>query len=211
MKYLFRLAFLLAFPLVAQSQIIITEFMPANTRTLAAEDGSFPDWVELFNPSAGAVNLLGWHLTDNPAALAKWTFPSVTLAPGGFLVVFASGRTLTSDPAHLHTSFQLSAGGGYLALIKPDGVTVASAFTYPNVKNDVAFGIAQRETTTSLLANSPARILVPGTSAELPAAWNQPAFAGDSGWTTGAPPPSIGFDTNQAVGLPSNEIGRAHV
>ena len=33
----------------AASQVIITEFMASNSRTLADEDGSFEDWIELFN------------------------------------------------------------------------------------------------------------------------------------------------------------------
>src|SRR6266496_111316 len=133
--------FFLAWPAAAQADVIISEFMPANDRTLADEDGAFPDWIELFNAGSGPVNLLGWHLTDNPGAPGQWTFPSVTVAPGGFLVVFASGKNRTNDPTHLHTSFQLDADGGYLALVKPDGAAIASAFTYPAVKEDVSFGI----------------------------------------------------------------------
>jgi len=191
-------------PAAAQEDVIISEFMPANDRTLADEDGAFPDWIELFNAGSGPVNLLGWHLTDNPGAPGQWTFPSVTLAPGGFLVVFASGKNRTNDPAHLHTSFQLDADGGYLALVKPDGAAIASAFTYPAVKEDVSFGIAQSLLTSSLLANSVPRILVPTNAAALPANWNQPAYAPGSDWTIGAVPPAIGYDTNQATGAPAN-------
>ena len=172
---------LLAGPARAQDNVIIAEFMPANTRTLADEDGAFPDWLELYNAGGGAVNLLGWYLTDNETALTKWTFPSVMLAPGGSLVVFASGKNRTGDPARLHTSFQLDAGGGYLALVKPDGLTVANAFApYPAVKDDVAFGRAQTQVTSSLLANSVPRILVPTNAPGLPADWNQPAYATSS-------------------------------
>src|ERR1041385_2855349 len=70
----------------------ISEFMPDNAHVLADEDGQFPDWIEIQNPNATPLNLAGYFLTDNPAQLNKWAFPAVTLAPNGFLVVFASGK-----------------------------------------------------------------------------------------------------------------------
>src|SRR5205085_2182858 len=136
------LCFLL-FAARAEAGPFIAEFMADNQHTLADEDGQFPDWLEIQNPDASPVNLEGWFLSDNPQALTKWAFPAVTLPAKGTLVVFASGKNRTSDPTHLHTSLQLSADGGFLALTRPDGVTIASAFTnYPALKTDVAFGIA---------------------------------------------------------------------
>ena len=84
MKFRCLLVFLvpvsLAWPAAAQENVIISEFMPANERTLADEDGAFPDWIEMLNAGSAPVNLLGWHLTDDASAPGKWTFPSVTLA-----------------------------------------------------------------------------------------------------------------------------------
>jgi len=184
----------------------ISEIVPDNARTLADEDGSFPDWLEIHNPGSGAVNLQGWYLTDNPGLLTNWAFPSVNLPAGGFLVVFASGKNRTNDPAHLHTSFQLEASGEFLALVQPDGVTIASAFSpkFPSVKEDVSFGIAQSLVVTSLLNGSVPRVLVPTNANDLPPDWNLADFVPGSRWTNGPTPPSVGFDTNQSSGLPSN-------
>ncbi|NIP95485.1 MAG: lamin tail domain-containing protein, partial [Akkermansiaceae bacterium] len=41
------------------SPLLITEFMTANSRTLADADGDFPDWIELFNRSRSPINLAG--------------------------------------------------------------------------------------------------------------------------------------------------------
>jgi len=131
----------LCLPLLAADPFL-AEFMPDNAHTLADEDGQFPDWLEIQNPGPSPVNLQGWFLTDDPRRLSKWSFPAVTVAPDDYLVVFASGKNRTNATSQLHTSFQLNAGGGYLALVKPDGVTVASAFAYPAVREDVAFGVA---------------------------------------------------------------------
>jgi len=183
---------------------VITEIMPANDRTLADEDGQFPDWIEINNPGATPLDLGGYFLTDNSLEPTKWMFPPVTIPPGGFLVVFASGKNRTSNPARLHTSFGLNAGGGYVALVKPDGTSVVSAITYPSIKEDVAFGTARSVTTTSLLANSIPRVLVPTSAADLPTDWNQQTFSPGVEWLTGAAPPAVGFDTNRTASAPVN-------
>ncbi len=198
------LALLCFVPAQAAGPLFITEVVPDNARTLADEDGDFPDWIEIYNPTGSAINLDGWHLTDNPLAPAKWTFPSVNLPGGGYLVVFASGKNRTNDPAHLHTSFQLDSTGEYLALFLPDGTTVASDLTLPAVKEDVSFGLAQSLITTFPLAASSPQVLVPTSAAELPAAWNQPTFVPGPEWLTGQAPPAVGFDTNQTAGVPAN-------
>ncbi|MEY2407643.1 MAG: hypothetical protein QOF48_313 [Verrucomicrobiota bacterium] len=185
---------------------VITEIMPDNAGTLADEDGDFPDWIEIYNPGPGSVNLQGWFLTDNPALLTNWAFPAVNLSPGGYLVVFASGKNRTNDPARLHTSFQLEASGEYLALVQPDGMTIASAFSpaFRSVKTDVSFGIAQSLVSVPLLATSAPRVLVPSMASDLAPNWNLPPYVPDAAWATGGAPPAVGFDTNLVSGVPSN-------
>ena len=123
----------------------ITEFMAANGSELADEDGEFSDWIEIHNPDSAPISLAGYHLTDNAANLEKWTFPEVTLNPGAYLVVFASGKNRVDPAGRLHTDFQLSADGEYLALVAPNGVTVVSGFApaYPPQFENVSFGLGQ--------------------------------------------------------------------
>ena len=45
--------------------LVISEFMADNSATLADEDGDYPDWIEIYNPSQDDVSLSGWHLTDD--------------------------------------------------------------------------------------------------------------------------------------------------
>ena len=49
----------------AQTNLILSEFMSANTATLTDEDGDFSDWIEIYNPTTNTVNLGGWFLTDD--------------------------------------------------------------------------------------------------------------------------------------------------
>jgi hypothetical protein len=132
-------------PNAAEAPPYLSEFMASNTRTLADERGAFEDWIEIYNPAAVEVNLDGWYLTDDANDLAKWRLPATNLASGAFLVVFASGNDQRLSGARLHAGFQLSAGGEYLALVKPDGATIASEFRpeFPQQVPDVSFGFAQ--------------------------------------------------------------------
>jgi hypothetical protein len=104
---------------------VITEFMAANTSTLADRDGDYPDWIEIHNQETTPIDLGGWYLTDDDNDLTKWQFPSTVLAADGYLVVFASGKDRAVSGSELHTSFRLISDGEYLALVKPDGRTIS--------------------------------------------------------------------------------------
>ena len=123
----------------------ISEFMASNSRTLADEDGDFSDWIEIYNPNSNPLNLDGWFLSTSTNNLNQWRFPSTNIAGGGFLVVFASNQDRRVPGARLHTNFRLSADGEYLALVMPDGETIASEFhpAFPPQVRDVSHGFAQ--------------------------------------------------------------------
>lgn len=132
----------------AGAQVRLNEFMASNGSTVVpgAVAGTFEDWIELRNESATeAADLGGWHLTDNAANPAKWTFPAgVSIAPGGYLVVFASSTGARDANGNWHTSFALSAGGEYLGLFRPDGSLAdefeAGGAPFPPQERDVSYG-----------------------------------------------------------------------
>ena len=103
-----------------------------------------------------SVNLDGWHLTDKSDNLNKWEFPNITLGPGEYRVIFASEKDRTDPNQPLHTNFKLSAGGEYLALVRPDGVTVEFDYgdEYPSQTDDVSYGISTDQTVEGLLSAS---------------------------------------------------------
>ncbi len=122
---------------------LISEFMAENDGFLLDEDSEAPDWIELFNPGLGAVNLENWSLTDNATNLTQWRFPATNLAANGYLLVFASGKDRRVPGAPLHASFRLANSGGYLALVMADGVTIASEWTnYPAQRANVSYGLS---------------------------------------------------------------------
>ncbi|KKL19422.1 hypothetical protein LCGC14_2465620, partial [marine sediment metagenome] len=84
------------------------------------------------------------YLTDDATDLTGWQFPSVTLGGGESLVVFASGKYPNEPAGELHTDFKLSGNGEYLALVRPDGVTIESDFDpeFPEQYADVSYGFS---------------------------------------------------------------------
>ena len=184
---------LLCLGVCAHGQLVISEFMASNTQTLADEDGDYSDWIEVFNAGLNPADLFNWCLTDDAGNLAKWRFPSTHLPPGRFLVVFASNKNRRTPGAPLHTNFKLAAEGEYLALVQPDGVTIASRFTptFPPQTADVSYGFAASGTNVLLVATGAvARALVP-RAGSLGTTWALPAFD-DSGWISG--PTGVGYE-----------------
>lgn len=125
---------------MGRAEVVISEFLAINDTILADEDGDYSDWVEIWNRGEEAVDLAGYFLTDDAERLTRWTFPSVSLEAGEYLVVFASDKN--RRVGELHTNFKLSSSGEYLGLVEPDGVTVVSEYAprFPEQWRDVSFG-----------------------------------------------------------------------
>jgi len=168
--------------------------MAINNSTLADEDGNYSDWIELRNTTALPVSLEGWHLSDDADELAKWTFPATSLTANAFLVVFASGKDRAAAGAELHTNFKLAGDGEYLALVEPDGVTIAHEFSpaYPPQQSDESYGYTMDYTNAVPLVAEGAggRVLVPADGS-LGTNWTLCAFD-DGDWPAG--PTAVGFD-----------------
>ncbi len=170
-------------PLHAQGPVL-TEFVAANSTGLRDVDGDFSDWIELHNPDPTPASMAGWYLTNDAQNPASWRFPAVTIPGHGFLVVFASGKDRTIPTGELHANFKLGRDGGYLALVRPDGHTVATEFApaYPQQITDVSYGIAMlAQTDVLVVSNTVARLHVP-VDAILAETWRQPGFD-DATWT----------------------------
>jgi len=122
---------------------IISEIMASNQTGIVDQDGDAADWLEIYNPDSSADNLAGWYLTNSATKLTTWTLPAVTIPAHGYLVVFCSSKNYVDPALPLATNFNLPASGGYVALVQPDGATVASAITFSTQYADVSYGISQ--------------------------------------------------------------------
>jgi hypothetical protein len=139
----------------ARASIVISELMASNSSGLKDGDGETSDWIEVYNRGKVAVNLAGWRLTDDPSQTERWFFPDVSLEPGKYLLVFASGKPPTPGDHQLHASFKLKASPDYLALLDADGHVAQEFAPYPEQQSDVSFGLGSDGLTGYLSAPTP--------------------------------------------------------
>jgi len=176
-------------PLAAN--FVISEFVADNNKTLLDRYGNASDWIEIHNAGDTVGSLNGYYLTDKANNKTKWQFPGVTLAAGGYLVVFADSDHNDRNPAQeLHTGFSLDKDGEYLGLIAPDGVTVVQEFApaFPPQSEDISFGPGLVVTNDDLVAQgSAAKTIVPTAANHLAydSVWKNPNYTPDATWTSG--------------------------
>jgi len=196
-----------AFVLPGAADPVISEFCASNQNGLEDEDGDRPDWVEIYNPDATAADLTNWYLSDNSGEKTKWRFPAASIPPGGYLVVFASGKNRRIPGQPLHTNFSLGADGEYLGLIRPNGTTVVSHFTpgYPGQFADISYGSPSNFTETMFVPETSSSQWIIPTSASNPATtWKDLVFT-PSGWSTA--PMGLGYDRDTAAVNYLTQIG----
>jgi len=189
--------------------VVITEFLASNGHGLQDFDDDRSDWIELRNMAATPVDLDGYYLTDDPADLQKWQVPvSTVVDPGAYEVVFASGKDFVAPNGELHTNFRLARGGDYLALVEPDGATIAwqwdavqsdGSVGFPPQHTDVSYGLSLANELLPLVpAHADVDYLVPQSADQLAANWTGTDFVdSESIWTTSPSGSGIGFDTGQ--------------
>jgi hypothetical protein len=124
----------------AAPSLYINELMADNDTVVEDPDepGSYPDWIELYNPGAEAIDLGGLYLTDDLTDPTQFQIPAGVILPGGgFLLFYADDDT---DQGDQHTNFKLSAGGESVGLFGADGATQIDAVTFGAQTTDRAYG-----------------------------------------------------------------------
>ena len=125
-----------------ETSVLFNEICSKND-AYAAPDGSYPDFIELYNPSGTAEDLGGWSLSDGKKDLRKFVFPEGTLVPaGGYLLVYADGVGDTiGGRKGLYAAFKISNDGEDLYLADPSGVLVSS-LRIPALRKNQTYGRA---------------------------------------------------------------------
>ena len=168
-------------PTYSQS-ITINEILSSNTTVNQDEDGSYEDWVEIYNYGASAVNLNGFGLSDDVTLPHKWSFPAVTLNAGQYLLVWCSDKNKTVVGSPLHTNFKIGAAGETLYLTNQSSGTLA---TFPAValQANISYGKVPNGTGSYFYFNVPTPGQ-PNTSTAYTDALTPPVFSQASGFYT---------------------------
>ena len=164
----------------------ISEIVAANDKTLKDDFGETSDWIEIHNPGSTATRLLGWGLSDELESPLKWTFPDVAIAPGGFLVVHASGNNIAETDRPLHASFRLSRAGEFLGLAKPDG-TFADKYDpqFPALNDDKSYGVPMMGKVEEIIPSHSVFSYLAPASSNAKEKWTATNFKETSGWKNG--------------------------
>ncbi|MES2706045.1 MAG: lamin tail domain-containing protein [Verrucomicrobiota bacterium] len=210
-------ASVLACPLAVRADLVISEFMASNKKSVTDEDGDHSDWIEIKNTSATAADLTGWSLTDEAVNPRKWLFPAVSIPANSQIVVFASGKDRAAAGQNPHTNFSLAIGGEYLALVRPDSTASTEwAPAFPLQYVDTSYGLSTNVLEeTWVRESSSLKAFVPADTALIPQ-WRGAGF-NDTAWTSGTfgvgyvnsgTNPEINVNFGSASATPMSGTGR---
>ncbi|MFT4644406.1 MAG: hypothetical protein ACI8ZX_000807 [Planctomycetota bacterium] len=119
------------------SGIVINELLASNDASNFDEAGEYDDWIELFNNTDAAVDLEGFHLSDDLNDLMQWEFPAGAILPAnGYLTVWLDNNETQGD---YHTNFKLSSGGETV-YFSDTQAGVIDQVTYDDQTTDVSYG-----------------------------------------------------------------------
>ena len=91
------------------AQVVINEFSCSNYSLNVA--GNNEDFVELFNETAGPVDIGGWYMSDDLDEPTKFEIPAGTIVPpNGYLTIICSGEAQAGNlyaGGFLNTNFRI--------------------------------------------------------------------------------------------------------
>lgn len=173
-----------------QAQVVLNEVCVSNQTGISVTDpfnggNDNEDWVELFNTSGAAVDLSGWHLSDDPADPNKWAFPAGASIPAnGHLVVLCSGwNGLYSG--YYCTSFKLNQTSQDYIVLADGGGTIQDQYQLlartklDNSRSRTPDGNGSWSLTTTPTPNAT-------NSAAVPEYEQRPQLSPDAGFYAGA-------------------------
>lgn len=115
--------------------VCINEVCTKNS-TLAAPDGGYYDYIELYNPTDAPILLTGYGLSDDATLPYAFTFPEgVSIAPNDYLIVWCGVKSTEMD--FLAAEFGLSKNGETIYLSTPSGVLEERGL--PPMQSDTAY------------------------------------------------------------------------
>lgn len=145
----------IACPYSAFAQDIkINEIVASNATVNSDEDGDHEDWLELFNAGQSELALSGYGLSDDAEEPFKWLIPDVSLAAGGHLLIWASGKDRAVPGTALHANFSIKADGEVIILTGPGG-EVIDQISPIHIPTDKSYGRSPNGSSTFTFFSQP--------------------------------------------------------
>jgi spore coat protein CotH len=123
----------------SQNSLLINEFEAKNGSTVKDNFGEYNDWIEIMNVSNQSIDLNGYYITNDLAEKTKNKLAStgsdLTLAPGGFLMLWAD-KDLTQGNNHLN--FKL--GDSSLVAIYSTDLSLIDSVTFYKQYTNISMG-----------------------------------------------------------------------
>ena len=119
--------------------LYINEFLALNETGIQDETGEYEDWLEIYNPGPDLVEMEGLFLTDDLADPTQWSFPTMTLDAGEFLLLWCDND---QEDGPLHTNFKLSGDGEEIGLFGrlAAGNELIDSIVFDVQSDDVSYG-----------------------------------------------------------------------
>lgn len=115
--------------------VFLNEFMASNASTLIGPDGSYCDWIELYNTTGNDINLSGYGISDNPAQPLKYVLPEgTTIRAYSTLLIYCTGREGTSN-TEIEAPFGLAAYEEAVVFSTPEG-RILDCYEYSRQQTD---------------------------------------------------------------------------
>ena len=124
------------------TDLVINEVMTDNQNNFIDNHGDRGSWIEIYNKSAGVVNIAGCYLTTDKGNLKMYPIvkgDSRTIIEPHQRVVFYCNDKV--DRSVFHTNFSLKPGQeNYIALVSANGKDIIDEVTVPALGPDQSWG-----------------------------------------------------------------------
>ena len=119
--------------------VFINEFMPSNASTIVGPDGSYCDWIELYNTTGNAVDLSGYGISDTTAQPLKYTLPQGTgIDAYGVLLIYCTGRETPEGATQIEAPFGLASYAESVVFSTPQG-RILDSYDYSRAETDISW------------------------------------------------------------------------
>lgn len=117
--------------------VYVTELMASNGSAFKAPDGSYCDWIELYNSGSETFDLSGYHLSDDVTKLHKYTFPEGSkIEPYSYLLLYHTAQQI---PGVYCFDFGLSSQGETLVFSTKNDLIVDHPIVFGPQEKDLSY------------------------------------------------------------------------